>query len=781
MVRGTGRGGRGMPGRGGMGRPPFNRPRVLLLRPPFDLVMAETRVPEMQTRSGRYCSHTANHSSAGERYGGGRYAPPFVLGLRWPCVCVRRSLVVTRQLTLGTGEHASEQSDSDNNTDPPPQPLNLSSTLGTGEHASEQSDSDNNTDPPPQFQNFSRNLSPSTPSSTPSLQIELDHDSNEEVVRGKRINYSLRGSYESRCYAAATKRNTGSLVATMSKVLTKNEELGTYTQKYEKRQAEKAKRKSSQDKKSKRRKRIAGPDEHYGDIEKEPDMEVEHYEKRKQALLADFSKSKIELENIQKDTVGQATNPEWIKQRKIRLTASVFGQICKRRAATSCKNIIKTLLYSNFKGSDATRYGNENEPIALKETEAALGVQVSPCGLYILEEHQYLGASPDGVIDEETIVEIKCPASAANMTPTEAILKKKITFCVLDESDPQKIKLKQNHNYFYQALLKRHTELCPTPAEQSAVLSLVTKLQTVLDNLVVAPGDFAACQLEEVRQVGSYKKGTMMAGKNIADIVVIMKTLPTKEAVEGLSNKVTEELNKLMAAEGVAGVACACHERGFTVQGSAAAVRVLVTTLHHNLRKLEPEVHLEYKVISSHLAAIRHSRWFEENAHHSSIKVLIRLLRDMCARHSGLEPLTPWMIDLLAHHCIMNNPQRQALPIAAAFRRALSLVAGGLFLPGCAGLADPCEAAHARAHTALDLAAQDNAAATAQTLLRVVARGGHRYVLGLQAFEGGKDISGEITVWDGVVVSPLAPAYSDAPEPMDTDDKDDDGQDGVAA
>ncbi|CAB3260972.1 unnamed protein product [Arctia plantaginis] len=345
-----------------------------------------------------------------------------------------------------------------------------------------------------------------------------------------------------------------------------------------------------------------------------------------------------------------------------------------------------------------------------------------------------------------------------------------------------------------QALLKRHAELCPTPAEQSAVLSLVTKLQTVLDNLVVAPGDFAACQLEEVRQVGSYKKGTMMAGKNVADIVVIMKTLPTKEAVEGLSNKVNEELNKLMRADGGGTVTSACHERGFTVTATSAAVRVLVTTLHQNLRKLEPEngkvikstlwfnqVHLDYKVISSHLAAIRHSRWFEENAHHSSIKVLIRLLRDMCSRHSGLEPLTPWMIDLLAHHCIMNNPARQALPINVAFRRALSLLAGGLFLPGCAGLADPCEAAHARAHTALDLAVLDLAAATAQTLLRVVARGGHRYVLGLQAFEGGKDISTEITVWDGVVVSPLAPAYTETPEPMDTDDKEDDVQDGVAA
>ncbi|XP_013139305.1 PREDICTED: interleukin enhancer-binding factor 2 homolog [Papilio polytes] len=333
-----------------------------------------------------------------------------------------------------------------------------------------------------------------------------------------------------------------------------------------------------------------------------------------------------------------------------------------------------------------------------------------------------------------------------------------------------------------QALLKRHAELCPTPSEQASVLSLVTKLQTVLDNLVVAPGDFVACQLEEVRQVGSYKKGTMMAGKNVADIVVIMKTLPTKEAVEGLSNKVNEEVNKLTRAMGTGSVTCACTERGFTVTAAGAAVRVLVTTLHQNLRKLEPEVHLDYKVISSHLAAIRHSRWFEENAHHSSVKVLIRLLRDMCARHAGLEPLTPWMIDLLAHHCIMNNPARQALPINVAFRRALSLLAGGLFLPGCAGLPDPCEAAHARAHTALDLAAQDHAAATAQTLLRVVGRGGHRYVLGLQPFEGGKDISTEITVWDGVVVSPLAPAYQETPEPMETDDKEDDlTQDGVAA
>lgn len=44
-----------------------------------------------------------------------------------------------------------------------------------------------------------------------------------------------------------------------------------------------------------------------------------------------------------------------------------------------------------------------------------------------------------------------------------------------------------------QALLKRNTDLSPSPHEQTSVLNLVTKIQAVMDNLVVAPGTFDAC------------------------------------------------------------------------------------------------------------------------------------------------------------------------------------------------------------------------------------------------------------------------------------------------
>jgi len=320
----------------------------------------------------------------------------------------------------------------------------------------------------------------------------------------------------------------------------------------------------------------------------------------------------------------------------------------------------------------------------------------------------------------------------------------------------------QNNDHIQEALVKRNTDLTPSPAEQTAVTNLVTKIQGVLDALIVTPGDFEACQIEEVRQVGAYKKGTMMTGHNVASMVVVLKTLPTKEAVEALGKKVWETMK---AKEPKEVLTMAPSDKGFGLSSPEATANLLVTTIMQNMRtKLDPELHLDVKALQSAHSEIRHSRWFEENGHHSSVKCLIRLLHDLRKRFiQGLEPLTPWMIDLLAHYSIMNNPtSRNPLPLSQAYRRILQLLSSGLFLPGSAGIVDPCETHGAvRVHTAMTLEQQDTVCLTAQTLLRVLSHGGYKQVLGL---EGNSSIATETSVWDGVVVTPLEKAYEKPPE-----------------
>ncbi|KAL3090724.1 hypothetical protein niasHT_022052 [Heterodera trifolii] len=305
-----------------------------------------------------------------------------------------------------------------------------------------------------------------------------------------------------------------------------------------------------------------------------------------------------------------------------------------------------------------------------------------------------------------------------------------------------------------QFLLAKHNDILPSTVEQSAISALVGKVKQTLDKIIVAPETFSSVAIEEVREVGSYKKGTMLAKHNVADLVIVLKTLPLIEAVNALGQKIVLDLK----AENHADIfGCVIREFGCEIAGTHAVVRVLITILPQLATQLDKDLHLPETELLRNMSALRHARWFEENASHSVVKALIRLLKHLKKKHQGLKSLNVWCIELLSHYCVMNTPTRTPLPLALAFRRFFQVLASGILLPNSPALVDPCDAP-ARIHFSLSLDEMDTICSTAQTLLRIILHGGTEQLF---AGEGTSTVSTEMSIWENVVITPLEKAYSE--------------------
>lgn len=168
---------------------------------------------------------------------------------------------------------------------------------------------------------------------------------------------------------------------------------------------------------------------------------------KEKKFLKDLNKTPEEIVKLCKLTIKQSDDPIWYEERKKRLTASNFGLIYSMRDSTNRQNIVNNLLHSNFKGNCYTDYGKENEINALNALENILNKKIQPCGLFVHKDEPYLAASPDGLIDNDFIVEIKCPYTAQNHTPAEAIKRNLIKFANFDKNG---LHLKRTHKYYYQ-------------------------------------------------------------------------------------------------------------------------------------------------------------------------------------------------------------------------------------------------------------------------------------------------------------------------------------------
>jgi hypothetical protein len=68
------------------------------------------------------------------------------------------------------------------------------------------------------------------------------------------------------------------------------------------------------------------------------------------------------------------------------------------------------------------------------------------CGLFVDIEKTFLGASPDGLVDLDSIVEIKCPFAARN-TDIKTAIEFFFKYLEMNPREDNKILLKENDNY----------------------------------------------------------------------------------------------------------------------------------------------------------------------------------------------------------------------------------------------------------------------------------------------------------------------------------------------
>lgn len=117
--------------------------------------------------------------------------------------------------------------------------------------------------------------------------------------------------------------------------------------------------------------------------------------------------------------------PEWFAQRLGKVTASRISDIIaktKTGVSASRGNYLAQLVAERLTGqtadsfkSGAMQHGTETEPQARMAYEAETGLMVSEVAMIEHPTIAMSGASPDGLVGEDGLVEIKCPNTSTHI------------------------------------------------------------------------------------------------------------------------------------------------------------------------------------------------------------------------------------------------------------------------------------------------------------------------------------------------------------------------------
>lgn len=186
---------------------------------------------------------------------------------------------------------------------------------------------------------------------------------------------------------------------------------------------------------------------------------------------------------ISEITTGQNKTELWHYYRKNRLTASHFGNIlsaCQKNKFS--KSFFKSLKNdTNLSGIHAIQWGLTNEKSGIRVLEKEQNVNVVPTGLW-LANNGFLGASPDGLINSDYIVEIKCPWKFRNKA-LDIELKNDHSYIIYIQNDT--VYINKKHFYWHQIQGQLYLTYC-----KLCYLVIWTPNQTIITEVEKDPDWF---------------------------------------------------------------------------------------------------------------------------------------------------------------------------------------------------------------------------------------------------------------------------------------------------
>lgn len=141
----------------------------------------------------------------------------------------------------------------------------------------------------------------------------------------------------------------------------------------------------------------------------------------KTTLLKSLHLIEVDQETVQmieQNTRNQNTNKLWHNLRTVRITASRFHTICNGQLSEEgAEKLALSILYPvAINHCKPVAHGQIYEDVADRRGGS---LQLEKCGLFICQSHPHIGASPDRIHSELTVLEVKCPYTARNLPINE--------------------------------------------------------------------------------------------------------------------------------------------------------------------------------------------------------------------------------------------------------------------------------------------------------------------------------------------------------------------------